>query len=84
MTRSNTQSFYSIIDNCKSLPLYDKISSKTKAFIAISRHRWKMKRSFIKREGNDKSKEMDMKNCTCYYFDDVSKSEDFDLDMEMF
>ena len=43
-----------------------------------------MKRSFIKREGNDKSKEMDMKNCTCYYFDDVSKSEDFDLDMEMF
>ena len=39
MKRSYKQNFYSIIDNCKSLPLYDKLSSKTKAFIAISRHR---------------------------------------------
>ena len=84
MKRSNTQNFYSIIDNCKSLPLYDKLSSKTKAFINISRHRWKIKRSFTKREGNDKSKEMDIKNRTCYYFDEVIKFEDFDLDMEMF
>ena len=31
-------------------------------------------------ESNDKSKEIDIKNCTCYYFDDISKVKDFDLD----
>ena len=25
-------------------------------------------------------KEIDIKNCTCYYFDDIIKIEDFDLD----
>ena len=29
---------------------------------------------------NDKLKELDIKNCTCYYFDDIIKTEDFDLD----
>ena len=31
-------------------------------------------------EGNDKLKEIDFKNCTCYYFDDIIKIEDFDID----
>ena len=31
-------------------------------------------------EGNVKLKEIDIKNCTCYYFDDMIKIEDFDLD----
>ena len=31
-------------------------------------------------ESNDKLKENDIKNRTCYYFDDIIKIEDFDLD----
>ena len=31
-------------------------------------------------EGDDKPKEMDIKDCTCYYFGDMIKIEDFDLD----
>ena len=31
-------------------------------------------------ESNDKLKEIDIKNRTCYYFDDISKVKDFDLD----
>ena len=31
-------------------------------------------------EGNVKLKDIDIKNCTCYYFDDMIKIEDFDLD----
>ena len=31
-------------------------------------------------ESNDKLKEIDIKNRTCYYFDDIIKIEDFDLD----
>ena len=30
-------------------------------------------------ESNDKLKEIDIKNRTCYYFDDIIKMEDFDL-----
>ena len=30
--------------------------------------------------GNDKLKEIYIKNCTCYYFDNIIKIEDFDLD----
>ena len=29
---------------------------------------------------NDKLKEINIKNCTCYYFDDVIKIEDFNFD----
>ena len=29
---------------------------------------------------NDKLKEIDIKNCMCYNFDDIIKIEDFDLD----
>ena len=31
-------------------------------------------------ESNDELKETDVKNCTCYYFHDVIKTEDFDFD----
>ena len=28
---------------------------------------------------NNELKEIDIKNCTCYYFDDIIKIEDFDI-----
>ena len=31
-------------------------------------------------ESNYELKEINIKNCTCYYFDDINKFEDFDLD----
>ena len=31
-------------------------------------------------ESNDKLKEIDIRNRMCYYFDDIIKIEDFDLD----
>ena len=31
-------------------------------------------------ENNNKFKKNNIKNCTCYYFDDIIKIEDFDLD----
>ena len=31
-------------------------------------------------ESNDKLKEIDIKNCKCYYCDDIVKIEDFDPD----
>ena len=34
----------------------------------------------IKTESNDKLKEIDINNCTCYYFNDIIKIEDFDPD----
>ena len=33
----------------------------------------------MKMESNDKLKEIDIKNRTCYYFDDIIKMEDFDF-----
>ena len=29
---------------------------------------------------NDELKQINIKNCTCYYFDDIIKIEDFDID----
>ena len=34
----------------------------------------------IKMENNDELKEIYVKNCTCYYFDDIIKIEDFNFD----
>ena len=34
----------------------------------------------MKMEGDDKPKEIDIKDCTCYYFGNMIKIEDFDLD----
>ena len=31
-------------------------------------------------DSNDKSKEINIKNCSCYHFNDIIKIEDFDLD----
>ena len=31
-------------------------------------------------ENNDEFKEIDLKNCMCYYFNDITKIEDFNLD----
>ena len=31
-------------------------------------------------EINDKLKKMNIENCTCYYFGDINKFEEFDLD----
>ena len=31
-------------------------------------------------KSNDKIKEINIKNCTCYYFVDIIKFENFDLD----
>ena len=31
-------------------------------------------------ESNDKLKKIDIKYCTCCYFNDINKIEDFDLD----
>ena len=31
-------------------------------------------------EVDNESKEIDIKNCTCYYFDDIIKIEDFNFD----
>ena len=30
-------------------------------------------------DGNDELKEIDIKNCMCYYFDDIIRIEDFNL-----
>ena len=30
-------------------------------------------------DSNNELKEIDIKNCTCYYFDDIIKIEDFDI-----
>ena len=30
-------------------------------------------------ESNDKLKEIDVKNCMCYYFDDITKIQDFEI-----
>ena len=35
---------------------------------------------YYKVGSNDKLKEINIKNCTCYYFDDVIKIEDFNFD----
>ena len=34
----------------------------------------------LKMEGNEKLKEIAIKNRTCYYFDDITEIEDFDTD----
>ena len=35
---------------------------------------------YFKNEKNDKLKEIDIKNHTCYYFNDIIKTENLDLD----
>ena len=42
--------------------------------------RFYINKCIVKMESNDELKEINIKNRTCYYFDDVIKIEDFDLD----
>ena len=37
-------------------------------------------KNIMKMENNDKSKEINIKNRTCHYFDDIIKFKDFDFD----
>ena len=55
----------------KHLLPFDDIDNKQKFYI---------NKCIIKRESAEKLKEIDTENHTCYYFDDIIKIEDFDLD----
>ena len=33
-------------------------------------------------KSNNKSKEIDIKNCTCYYFDDIMRAWDINIDTD--
>ena len=41
---------------------------------------YRINKCIIKMENNDKLKEINIKNSICYYFDDIIKIEDLDLD----
>ena len=65
--------------------LLDKISSKTKTSTTLLLHHWQIKRNWVlktyyKIESNDKVKEINIKSRMCYYFDDIIKFGDFDVD----
>ena len=55
-----------------------------KLFIALLRHKWQNESSFILiniyMESYDKLKENNIKNCKYYYFNDIIKIEEFDLE----
>ena len=79
--------YNSIIDFCQYLFFLRKISSKTKTFTTLPLHYQQIKRNWVlkiyyKMESNDKLKEINIKNQnrTCYYFDDIIKFVDFELD----
>ena len=48
--------------------------------MAILRHKWQINKGIINMDSRDESKEIDFKNRTCYYFDDIIKIGDFNLD----
>ena len=63
--------------------VYQKALMKSKTFITISRHQkikgnWHYK-YIIKIESNNKLKEIDIKNRSCYYFSNTIKTENVDL-----
>ena len=66
------------------LLLPDKASNKTKDLLAhhVTNNKLKevcINRYIIKLESNDELKEINIKNCACYYFNDLIEIEDFDL-----
>ena len=61
--------------------MHDKIYSKTKKIIAVLRQKWQINKCVINSDSNDELKESDIKNCTCYYFDDIVEIKDFNLDI---
>ena len=52
---------------------------KQKTFITISGHKWQINECIIN-DSNDELNEVNIKNRTCYCFDDIIKIEDFNLD----
>ena len=51
-----------------------------KTFITILRRKWQINKSIINIDSIDKLKEIGIKNRTYYYFDDITKTEDVNLD----
>ena len=49
-------------------------------FISILWYKWKINKCIINMDSNNELKEIHIKNRTCYYFDDIIKIEDFNLD----
>ena len=49
-------------------------------FITILHHKWQIHKGVINMNSNDELKEIEIKHRTCYYFDDIMKIEDFNLD----
>ena len=43
-------------------------------------HKWQINKCITNNDSNDELKEIYIKNCACYYFDDIIKIEDFNLD----
>ena len=63
---------YGIIDGCYYSLLSNKTSRKTKTFITISSYKFQINKKYIiEMEINGKLKEIDIKNRTCYYFDEI-------------
>ena len=46
----------------------------------MNQEKFYINKCIINMESNEKLKEINIKNLTCYYFDDIIKTEDFDLD----
>ena len=61
--------------------MHDKIYSKTKKIIAVLCQKWQINKCVINSDSNDELKESDIKNCTCYHFDDIVEIKDFNLDI---
>ena len=57
-----------------------KHKAKKKAFITMLRHKWPIIKCITNMDSNDELKNTDIKNLTCYYFDDIIKIADFNLD----
>ena len=49
-------------------------------FITILHHKWQIHKGVTNMNSNDELKEIEIKHRTCYYFDDIMKIEDFNLD----
>ena len=53
---------------------------KIKTFITTLRQKWKITKCIINIDSNVELNEIDIKNRTCYYFDDIIRIERFNLD----
>ena len=53
--------------------------SKRKSFVTISCHKWSINKTIINIDSSVELKEINIKNCSCYYFDDIIEIKDFNL-----